>query len=161
MIPSPELARSVAALAAALSPERWPARVRAWCETEAAQAGPWCVALSGGADSVALLLTLVGMRKAETQAGGGGAALQPAPSDAAEVEQCGLKHRAMCQTETRNPKPETRKGRRLVALHFNHRLRGAAADGDEAFCRELCGRLGVEFRVGAAMWPAGSEVSEA
>lgn len=28
-------------------------------------------------------------------------------------------------------------------LHVNHRLRGAAADEDEAFCRELAGALGV------------------
>ena len=33
-------------------------------------------------------------------------------------------------------------GERLRALHVNHGLR-AAADDDERFCRELCGRLGV------------------
>ena len=35
---------------------------------------------------------------------------------------------------------------RLVALHFNHRLRGRAADADEAFCRRVAGALGVTFR---------------
>ena len=41
-------------------------------------------------------------------------------------------------------------GRRpgLVALHFNHRLRGAAADADERFCRRVCRGLGVRFRAG-------------
>ncbi|MEI6862724.1 MAG: tRNA lysidine(34) synthetase TilS [Verrucomicrobiota bacterium] len=34
----------------------------------------------------------------------------------------------------------------LVALHFNHRLRGRAADADEAFCRRVAGALGVTFR---------------
>jgi len=36
----------------------------------------------------------------------------------------------------------------LLALHYNHRLRGAEADEDEAFCRELCAALGVELAVG-------------
>jgi len=36
----------------------------------------------------------------------------------------------------------------FVALHYNHRLRGAEADADEAFCCELCERLGVELAVG-------------
>ena len=34
------------------------------------------------------------------------------------------------------------------AAHFNHQLRGAAADADEAFCRGLCDRLGVAFVAG-------------
>ncbi len=37
---------------------------------------------------------------------------------------------------------------RLVALHFNHRLRGAASDGDARFCRDVCRRLGVAFASG-------------
>jgi tRNA(Ile)-lysidine synthase len=64
--------------------------------------------------------------------------------------------------------PSERKGRRsvptgcsVIALHFNHRLRGAAADADEAFCREVCAALGVQMVVGTADWPAGSTVSEA
>jgi tRNA(Ile)-lysidine synthase len=64
----------------------------------------WAVAVSGGADSVALLL----------------AVWQLWPSKRA----------------------------RLVVLHFNHRLRGAESDGDEAFCRQLSAELGVEFRCG-------------
>lgn len=33
--------------------------------------------------------------------------------------------------------------RRLVALHFNHRLRGRASDADARFCAKVCGELGV------------------
>ena len=32
--------------------------------------------------------------------------------------------------------------------HFNHRLRGRAADADERFCRRVCAALGVRMRVG-------------
>jgi tRNA(Ile)-lysidine synthase len=38
-------------------------------------------------------------------------------------------------------------GRPLAAAHLNHRLRGGEADADEVFCRELCGRLGIELHV--------------
>ena len=34
---------------------------------------------------------------------------------------------------------------RLRALHFNHRLRGRAADADEKFCARVCAALGVAF----------------
>ncbi|WP_438482277.1 tRNA lysidine(34) synthetase TilS [Oleiharenicola lentus] len=64
----------------------------------------WCVALSGGADSVALLLLVWGLW------------------------------------------PERRK--RVVALHFNHKLRGRESDADEKFCRKVCADLGVKLRVG-------------
>jgi len=43
--------------------------------------------------------------------------------------------------------PERR--RRLHALHFNHRLRGRASDGDEKFCADVCAALGVKFAAGA------------
>ena len=33
----------------------------------------------------------------------------------------------------------------LGAAHYHHGLRGAEADRDEDFCRELCGRLGIPF----------------
>jgi tRNA(Ile)-lysidine synthase len=36
---------------------------------------------------------------------------------------------------------------RIAAAHFNHRIRGAEADRDEAFVRELCAQLGVELIV--------------
>ena len=65
-------------------------------------AQPWCVAFSGGADSLALLLSVW------------------------------------------NHWPE-RRGR-LLALHFNHCLRGAESDADEAFCRSCCDALGVSLR---------------
>ncbi len=47
-------------------------------------------------------------------------------------------------------RPERRA--RLVALHFNHRLRGRAADTDEKFCATVCAALGVRFV--AARWHA-------
>lgn len=39
-------------------------------------------------------------------------------------------------------------GRNFVVLHFNHRLRGGAADADEKFCRQVCRALGVDFVAG-------------
>jgi tRNA(Ile)-lysidine synthase len=65
-----------------------------------------CVAVSGGADSTALLLGL--------------------------VEACAGKNGL---------------GAVVSAAHVHHGLRGAEADEDEAFVRELCARLGVELRV--------------
>lgn len=43
--------------------------------------------------------------------------------------------------------PERRRG--LRALHFNHRLRGAASRRDAEFCRRVCRALGVKITVGA------------
>jgi tRNA(Ile)-lysidine synthase len=40
------------------------------------------------------------------------------------------------------------------AAHFNHRMRGAAADADQAFCEALAARLGLTWRTGAADVPA-------
>jgi tRNA(Ile)-lysidine synthase len=39
-------------------------------------------------------------------------------------------------------------GRDFTALHFNHRLRGRAADADEKFCAKVCAALGVKFVAG-------------
>jgi len=39
-------------------------------------------------------------------------------------------------------------GRDFVVLHFNHRLRGRAADADETFCARVCAALGVTFVAG-------------
>ncbi len=36
-------------------------------------------------------------------------------------------------------------GRDFVVLHFNHRLRGRAANADEKFCAKVCAALGVKF----------------
>jgi len=69
-----------------------------------------CVAVSGGADSVALLVGLVEANTASAQ----------------------------------NKIPL---GVVLSAAHVHHGLRGAEADGDEAFVQELCEGLGVELRV--------------
>ena len=88
-----------------------------------------CVAVSGGADSVALLL---GMVEANTES-------------------------------KLNKEPL---GVVLRAAHVHHGLRGADADGDEEFVRELCERLGVPltvFRVDTAARQAaeGEGVEEA
>ncbi len=37
---------------------------------------------------------------------------------------------------------------RLVAAHFNHKLRGDESDADEKFVRGLCGRLKIELALG-------------
>ena len=47
------------------------------------------------------------------------------------------------------------KGQQVTALHVNYGLR-PEADEDEAFCRELCERLGVPFVVHRAGPPAGN-----
>ena len=43
------------------------------------------------------------------------------------------------------------------AAHFNHRLRGAESDGDEAFVRAFCAAEGIELVCGAPEKPARSE----
>ena len=49
-----------------------------------------------------------------------------------------------------------REAERVWALHVNYGLRGAESDADEAFCRALCERLGVELFVVRAGAPAGN-----
>src|SRR2546426_28938 len=39
---------------------------------------------------------------------------------------------------------------RLMLAHFNHRLRGAESDADEAFVRDLAGPLGLPIIIGSA-----------
>ena len=39
-------------------------------------------------------------------------------------------------------------GRDFVVLHFNHRLRGRAAEADEKFCAQVCAALGVTLVTG-------------
>jgi tRNA(Ile)-lysidine synthase len=84
-----------------LPPARLHPAVRRWVEASRRR-GPWCVAFSGGADSLALLLLV----------------------------------------QAHWPEHE------IVALHFNHRLRGRESEGDEKFCRSVCAGLGVRLRVG-------------
>ena len=91
------------ALAALLPKDRLHPRVLAWAEARPA-GERWAVALSGGADSLCLLLLL------------------------------------FAHWPGRRPA--------LGALHFNHRLRGASARGDEAFCRKVCRALGVAYASG-------------
>jgi tRNA(Ile)-lysidine synthase len=68
-----------------------------------------CVAVSGGADSTALLLALL-------------------------------------QANIAGPQNKQPLGLVLSAAHVHHGLRGAEADADAAFVRELCERLAVPFR---------------
>jgi len=68
------------------------------------------VAVSGGADSVALLLLFLELKET---------ARADAQMEIAPME--------------------------IAVVHFNHQLRGAAADTDEAFVRQLAARHGVEF----------------
>jgi tRNA(Ile)-lysidine synthase len=53
-----------------------------------------------------------------------------------------------------------KKRKKLRALHFNHQLRGAAAEKDEEFCQKVCRSLGVGYRT--ARWTtADTHASEA
>jgi tRNA(Ile)-lysidine synthase len=98
--------QSALALAKAIPASRLHPSVQAWAQSRGRAArGPWAVAFSGGADSLALLL-LVWAHWPE------------------------------------------RRGR-LVAFHFNHRLRGRASAGDAQFCRRVCRALGISLRTGA------------
>lgn len=40
------------------------------------------------------------------------------------------------------------RGGRVIAAHFNHQLRGDAADRDEEFVREICGQWGIPLAAG-------------
>src|SRR5262245_32292513 len=81
-----------------------PAQLAAGWPPEAWRDVTILVAVSGGADSVALLHALAQLRTA-----GEG---------------------------------------RLIVAHFNHRLRGAESDGDQAFVEELAARLGLAVVIG-------------
>ncbi len=97
--------RAVAGALASLIPRtRLDQSVLAWTDDRAASRKPWHVALSGGGDSVALLLLVWAHW------------------------------------------PKRR--RLLCALHFDHRLRGAASRADAIFCRDLCEQLKVKLVTG-------------
>jgi tRNA(Ile)-lysidine synthase len=100
------------ALAHAIPRDRLHPEVLGWADAANGRGGIWHVALSGGADSVAVLLLLW--------------AHWPA------------------------------RRRKLRALHFDHRLRGAASTEDAAFCRRLCAALGVPLVIERWERPAGA-----
>jgi tRNA(Ile)-lysidine synthase len=76
------------------------------------------IAISGGADSVSLLLAMHDLKK-----------------------RLKLKHR-------------------LVAAHFDHKLRGAESDADEEFVRGLTAKLGIELAVGSERIPADGNLEQ-
>jgi tRNA(Ile)-lysidine synthase len=47
--------------------------------------------------------------------------------------------------------------RRLRALHFDHRMRGAESKADAEFCCQVCSSLGVEFTSGQWRGPHGRQ----
>lgn len=50
---------------------------------------------------------------------------------------------------------------RLEAAHFNHHLRGAESDADEAFVQEFCGRYDIPLHLGGAQIASGAKGLEA
>ncbi len=52
-------------------------------------------------------------------------------------------------------------GIQLEAAHFNHGLRGAESDGDEAFVRQLCHQFDIPLHVGRSQVVAGKKGLEA
>ena len=50
---------------------------------------------------------------------------------------------------------------RLEAAHFNHHLRGAESDRDEAFVRDFCARYDIPLHVGSAEVKPGKKGLEA
>lgn len=105
--PKIDWSRAAASLAAAIPRERLHPAVVDWAGGDSTAArGPWAVAFSGGADSLALLLLLW------------------------------------------THWPERRE--QLVALHFDHRLRGRVSTADARFCAKVCAALGV--RLVAGVW---------
>ncbi len=49
---------------------------------------------------------------------------------------------------------------RIVAAHFNHRLRGAASDSDEEFVRHLTAERGIELAIGRGDMPSAGNLEQ-
>lgn len=49
---------------------------------------------------------------------------------------------------------------RIVAAHFNHRLRGNESDADEEYIKRLTTTLGVELKIGHAKLPEGGNLEQ-
>ena len=50
---------------------------------------------------------------------------------------------------------------RMIAAHFNHRLRSSESDNDESFVRDHCSRLGIQLEADAADVPNGPAAEDA
>jgi tRNA(Ile)-lysidine synthase len=117
-------------LAAAWPPEAW-------------QDVTVLVAVSGGADSVALLRGMAALKTGENTSGG--------------LSQSGhrAEHGRYENGTVPFPKPDGagRGEGQLLAAHVNHQLRGGESNADEAFVLALCRRLGVRCEVGRVEIP--------
>lgn len=97
------------------------------------------VALSGGPDSVALAHVLVELAGCHRESPMGN-------RDAAPGRAAPARPRPVA-----NHAPRTGSAFRVVALaHLNHRLRGEAADADQAFCEALAAALKLPIEIGSA-----------
>ena len=85
---------------------------------------PVVLAVSGGADSVALLLGIKAIR-----------------------DRYGRLQTSIENSDSPQSK-ETASGNRLIVGHFNHRTRGSEADKDADFVQSLCTELGLLYEIG-------------
>jgi tRNA(Ile)-lysidine synthase len=104
------------------------------------------VAVSGGADSVALLLALLELAADSTQRTAMDRGLPAARLNAATDAPIGDNGGAGKDSDS----SWANRGIKLHVAHYNHRWRGAESDADERFVRELCSRLAVPLAVEAA-----------
>ena len=119
------------------------------------------IAVSGGADSVALLDMLVrlslgdggwGLEVREEQRGGGGGAEELGSTKAP------LPLRTSAPQLFSNPRPPTPIPHIHVA-HLDHMLRGSESAADAEFVRALAGRLGLQITISSVDVRAAAEAS--
>lgn len=104
------------------------------------------VAVSGGADSVALLLALLELAADPDQRTDSDLDLPVARLNAATRSPMAANGGAGKDSDS----SWASRGIKLHVAHYNHRWRGAESDADERFVRDLCSRLAVPLVVEAA-----------